>query len=123
MPIPLAVMIHAGLWMGLWYWMWFVVPEFKSIFMDFDVELPGPTVLILNIADLLGVVWVSVPLLIVLIVGDAVVDWLLVRHENYRLRLVWFLAGCLVPGLFLSASVTAFDVVMMRFLDGLTGAT
>jgi len=48
MAYPAVVMTFAfGVVLGL---ITFIVPKFSEIFMDFDTELPGPTVLLINIS-------------------------------------------------------------------------
>lgn len=52
MIYPLAVLTIAfGIVMGIMY---FVIPKFEKIFLDFGIDLPGPTLFLLNMSN-----WIS----------------------------------------------------------------
>jgi type IV pilus assembly protein PilC len=62
----------------------FVIPKFEQIFRSFDVELPGPTLLLLNVSNFAVNYWYvvfGVPVLLLLLHS-----WLLGRGGKYRYR-------------------------------------
>jgi type IV pilus assembly protein PilC len=59
MIYPIAVMTVATLIVGfIMYW---IIPKFKEIFADFGVDLPGPTVALIEISDWVVNYWYLIP--------------------------------------------------------------
>ena len=78
---PIAATVAAGLAaalsLHLFHFSVYRVPQFKKIFADFDTELPGPTMVVVNISDFIASYWfLVVPLIIPLFVGLIVWIWL-----------------------------------------------
>ncbi len=88
MVYPIAVITVATLIVGfIMYW---IIPKFKKIFMDFGVELPGMTVMLINMSDAvvkyfyLGpAIPIGIWLLIKIIkknkYGEFAIDWIALR--------------------------------------------
>jgi type II secretory pathway component PulF len=120
LPVWLSVLIHVGAWLLLGYWMAVRVPFSQAIFADFGVELPELTILVFNVSDLLMALWFVPPILLAIVIGgDVIVDRWLARQERYQLRLVWFLAGLIVPVGALLIVVAALDLMFLQLLTEL----
>ncbi len=82
-----------------------VIPRFRQIFESFDVELPGPTQLLLDISDFTVGFWYlvfGIPVLLVLLHG-----FLMRRGGRYRYRMHALALRLPLLGAILSQSLTA----------------
>ncbi|WP_437205401.1 type II secretion system F family protein [Planctomicrobium sp. SH664] len=59
MVYPVAVITVATLIVG--FIMYYIIPKFKQIFLDFGVELPGITVVLINMSDNVVNYWYLIP--------------------------------------------------------------
>lgn len=117
LPVWLSVLIHAGAWMSLGYWLVFRVPLYKEFLVNTGVELPSATILLIGLSDLLVSHW-SVPLMSLVIVlgGDVLMDCWLARHEQYQLRLIWFLIWLGIPAGAMIFSIDHLDSIFLNSL-------
>jgi type IV pilus assembly protein PilC len=106
MIYPCAVIVIATLiLLGI---MIFIVPKFEKMFTELNVDLPGPTILLITIARFLVDRWYLVPLIPIGIfvilklitaskTGRYYVDWLKLRSHDKPLPALILLGG--VPGI------------------------
>ena len=90
------VVVHGVLWLILMMIAYFVIPRFKKIFMDFGVELPGPTLLVLIASDwIVEFFYLFLPF--VLAADGAVTFMLYQQGDSPGLRRAWLVFMIALP--------------------------
>lgn len=102
MIYPVAVVTVATLIVG--FIMVYIIPKFKEIFMDFDVELPSMTVWLISMSDFVAAYWYLAPVFPFTI-------WLLVKiirkNKTGAFALDWAMLRIPILGKIISKSTTA----------------
>jgi len=104
------VIVHGVLWLILMMFAYFIIPRFKKILMDFGVELPGTTLLILIASDWIVDYFYFLPfVLAVPVLADATVTYML--HQQWSspgLRRAWLVFMIALP-----ACVGVFSIIAL----------
>lgn len=120
MPVPLAALLHLGVWLALACWLRYRVRLSADMFADFGVEMSQAQLIVIQLAGVVSAMWpVTLVLIGLLTLFDGVIDWFLVRRDYWRLRLCWFLGGFVLPTLLLGFGLLTLDLVLFSLLQQL----
>ncbi len=109
---PILLLHQLGWWVFC-AWFYWRVARYKHLFEDLEADLSTGVVLIFQVADLVVQYWYLLPIpLLILGMGDYIIDSLLVTMRRWKLRLYWILLLFLLPlGLWIAMSITLLFTV------------
>ena len=117
------VIVHSVLWLILMVNAYFVIPRFKKIFMDFGVELPGPTLLILTVSDWIVDFFYLLPFILglAILVDGAVTYALCQPGGSPGLRRAWLAYMFALPACVLVFTIIALSTPLAKLATELSG--
>lgn len=106
----LAVVSHLVAWCALCFGLYYFVPWYKNVFMDFGVELSAGTLLLIQVSDLVVNYWyLLLPVLGVFTVVDANI---VSSFESQTSRWLWLVLVLAVPLCCILAAAVCISLIM-----------
>ena len=122
LPVKTSAVSIALAWLLLLGYLMIRVPQLKSTFKAWDVELPESTVVVLELSNIVVYEWpVVLPLLAAGLAPFAFVDRLLIRDGLSRSRLAAILAGIGIPLGLLTFAVASADWYLLQVVTHYDG--